>query len=312
MKTTSLLILLFLTAIGGIRLVAETAKELGDVDWLRKYEDAVAASKKTKKPILILFQEVPGCQGCINYGQSTLSNPIIVDAIEEHFIPLAIHNNKGGYDRKILERFNEPAWNFQVMRFIDADGKDIIPRKDRVWTPAATAKRMIEALEAVKAPVPKYLRTVTWTDSSNELKTGVFSMYCFWDGEAKLGSIEGVIETEAGWLDGHEVVRLSYDSKTIQWKELVELASAQGCARNVYAPDKETLSETPEGSKALLFHNSTYRTSKQSDQKRHLQFSKLKELKLNPMQRTKINAAISQKDTAVIQQWLSPSQIKIL
>ncbi len=34
--------------------------EVGKVDWGRDYEAALAASKKTKKPILILFQEVPG------------------------------------------------------------------------------------------------------------------------------------------------------------------------------------------------------------------------------------------------------------
>lgn len=291
---------------------AANPKELGDVIWLRNYDQAVTQSIKTNKPILILFQEVPGCQGCVDYGQSTLSHPLIVDAIEESFIPLAIHNNKGGHDKEILERFNEPAWNFQVMRFIDAKGKDLIPRKDRVWTPAATAKRMAQALEVSKREVPLYLRTVAWSDSMNGLQTGVFSMSCFWDGEAKLGGIKGVIETEAGWLDGHEVVRLSYDSTTIMWPELVKIAHAQGCARNVYTPDTATLAKTPKGPSAHLFIDENYRAARQSDQKRHLQFSKLKDFMLNPVQRTKINSALSQRDNTMLQQWLSPSQIKSL
>ena len=62
------------------------------------------------------------------------------------------------------------------MRFIDAKGKDIIPRKDRVWTPAATAMRMAEALEAVEQVVPDYLRTVAWSDSLGDLQTAAFSM----------------------------------------------------------------------------------------------------------------------------------------
>lgn len=293
-------------------LNATKHKELGDVTWLRNYDEAVVAAKKANKPILLLFQEVPGCQGCVNYGQSTLSNPLIVDAIENNFIPLAIHNNKGGHDKEILKRFNEPAWNFQVMRFIDINGKDIIPRKDQVWTPAQTAARMIEALEAVKAPVPDYLRSITLNESKSGFRTAAFSMYCFWDGEAKLGSINGVIETEAGWLDGHEVVRLSYDPKVIQWTKLVELARAEGCANEVYAPDADALKQTPKGPRAHLFVEKEYRTSRQSDQKRHLQFSKLKNFDLNPVQRTKINSAISQNDSAMIQQWLSPSQLKTL
>ncbi len=303
-------LILALLALVSAHAEIENPRELGNVQWLRNYDEAVEKSIEANKPILILFQEVPGCQGCVNYGQSTLTHPLIVDAIETNFIPLAIHNNKGGDDERILKRFNEPAWNFQVMRFIDAKGHDIIPRKDRIWTPAATAMRMVEALETTKQSVPDYLRTVAWSDSMNELQTGVFSMNCFWDGEAKLGGIPGAIETEAGWLDGHEVVRLSYDSKTIMWPELVKIAQAHGCARKVYATDTQTLAKTPKGPQAQLFVKENYRPARQSDQKRHLQFSQLKQLMLNPVQRTKINAALSQNDHATLKQWLSPSQIQ--
>lgn len=34
--------------------------ELGQVRWQRDFEAALAESKKTEKPVLILFQEVPG------------------------------------------------------------------------------------------------------------------------------------------------------------------------------------------------------------------------------------------------------------
>ncbi|HAV12801.1 MAG TPA: hypothetical protein DCX06_04800 [Opitutae bacterium] len=293
-------------------LFAAQPKELGNVKWLRNYDEAIQLSSKNDTPILILFQEVPGCQGCIDYGQTTLTHPLIVDAVEEAFVPLAIHNNKAGHDLKVLERFGEPAWNFQVMRFLNAEGDDLIPRKDQVWTPAATAIRMAEALRAAGKAVPDYLNALAWSDRMSETRTAVFSMSCFWDGEAKLGAIEGVVETEAGWLDGHEVVRLRYDPKTIQWPELVEQAQAHGCGRTVYAPDTATLAQTPKGASSKLFIAKNYRSARQSDQKRHLQFSKLKSLPLNPVQRTKINAALSQGDSRMIQKWLGPSQIKKL
>ena len=35
-------------------------EELGDVSWLRDLDKATAQAKKTGKPILLLFQEVPG------------------------------------------------------------------------------------------------------------------------------------------------------------------------------------------------------------------------------------------------------------
>ena len=34
--------------------------ELGDIHWVRDIDEGVARSKKEKKPMLVLFQEVPG------------------------------------------------------------------------------------------------------------------------------------------------------------------------------------------------------------------------------------------------------------
>ena len=34
--------------------------EVGSVNWSENHDQAVADAKKTKKPLLILFQEVPG------------------------------------------------------------------------------------------------------------------------------------------------------------------------------------------------------------------------------------------------------------
>lgn len=71
---------------------------------------------------------------------------------------LVYNNRSSGIDKKLLKRFQEPAWNYQVIRFLDADGNDIIPRKDRVWTLKGVAARMIEALTAANRPVPQALR----------------------------------------------------------------------------------------------------------------------------------------------------------
>jgi hypothetical protein len=63
-------------------------------------------------------------------------------------------------DAELLERFGEPAWNYQVIRFIDADQNDIIPRRDRVWDREGVASRMAETLDAVGRPVPRYLENL--------------------------------------------------------------------------------------------------------------------------------------------------------
>jgi len=38
----------------------QTPRELGDIAWLRDFEAAKKAATKVDKPLLLLFQEVPG------------------------------------------------------------------------------------------------------------------------------------------------------------------------------------------------------------------------------------------------------------
>jgi hypothetical protein len=109
--------------------------ELGKVTWNRNYQDALQKSKETGKPVLLFFQEISGCATCVNYGRNVLSHPLMVDLIESEFIPLAIYNNKPGKDAEILRLYNEPSWNNPVAHFIDAEGKDIIPKLEDNYEP---------------------------------------------------------------------------------------------------------------------------------------------------------------------------------
>ena len=136
--------------------------EAGDVRWGRDLDAALKNSAKTGKPVLVLFQEIPGCSGVQKFGREVLTNPTLVEAIEKEFFPVLVYNNrKGGRDEELLRRFQEPAWNYQVIRFLNAAGRDVIPRKDRIWTTSGVASRMVEALEAANRPVPKYLENLT-------------------------------------------------------------------------------------------------------------------------------------------------------
>ena len=120
--------------------------ETGTVRWGRDLAEAQAAAAETNRPIFALFQEVPGCAGCQQFGADVLSDPLVVEAIEEEFVPLLIHNNAAdGHDAEVLARYGEPAWNFQVVRFLDAEGDDLIPRRDRVWETGPLLTRMVAA-----------------------------------------------------------------------------------------------------------------------------------------------------------------------
>jgi len=133
---------------------------VGAVNWGRDLDKALRISHETGRPVFVLFQEVPGCGGCQEFGRTVLTNPQIVEAIEDEFLPVLVFNNRGGEDRELLDRYGEPAWNFQVVRFLNAEGRDIIPRKDHVWTVGELAIRMIDALKAANRQVPKYLQAL--------------------------------------------------------------------------------------------------------------------------------------------------------
>ncbi len=149
-----------LTAFSGQTI--ENPVEVGDVQWGRDLDAALKNSAETGIPVLVLFQEVPGCSGVRKFGQEVLTHPSLVEAIENEFYPVLVYNNRsGGMDEILLKRFNEPAWNYQVIRFLDAEGRDIIPRKDRIWTLSGVASRMVEALTSANRPVPKYLKDLT-------------------------------------------------------------------------------------------------------------------------------------------------------
>lgn len=156
-----LLAIIVILVVGVAAYGGDTTKnpiEAGNVRWGRDLDAALNNSAKTGKPVLVLFQEIPGCSGVQKFGREVLTNPSLVEAIENEFFPVLVYNNrKGGPDEELLRRFQEPAWNYQVIRFLDAAGRDVIPRKDRVWTTGGVASRMVEALEAANRPVPKYL-----------------------------------------------------------------------------------------------------------------------------------------------------------
>lgn len=263
--------------------------ELGDVHWLRSMEEAQEKSKAEGKPILILFQEIPGCSTCKNYGSQVLSNPLIVEAIETYFIPLAIYNNKGGEDEKMLKRYNEPSWNNPVVRAVDHTGKDIATRLNGAYTPLALAEWMSATMTQQNIRVPTYLRLLTDALSAekNGTATATYSMYCFWTGEALFGKLNGVVQTTAAFQGGKEVVIVAYDDRVISKNELDKIARNQKCAvesNGNFKPDK-----TP---------------------KYYLSNSPYKKVPMIEIQKCRVNSAL--KEGQDPDQFLSPGQIAYL
>lgn len=223
-----------------------------------------------------------------------LSHPLLVEAMEDLWIPLAIHNNKPGADEEVLERYGEPAWNNPVVRFLDGEGVDLIPREDRVWTERGILARMIQALKATGGSVPAWLLLALEELEVEGLERATFEMHCFWQGEARLGGLDGVAATRAGWIDGREVVEVLYQPKRIALTALLDEADALECLDRVYLTGEEQLEAARGrvGDRARL-HEDRAADAKPSDRKYHLRQSHLRHVPLTPLQATRINADLA-------------------
>lgn len=260
-------------------------KELGKVHWHRDYDKAIALAKKEQKDVLILFQEVPGCSTCRNYGHNVLSNPLMVEAIENSFVPLAIYNNKGGKDKVILDKFNEPTWNNPVVRIINTKGKNVVSRISGDYSAKTLQKRMVEALNSYGKDIPDYLKLLgEELSASGKSKEKFFKMYCFWTGEKQLAKVDGVLSTQSGFMNG-EVVKVTYDSSRVNEADLEAYAKA-----NSFRP---------------VDASKTYRPSK-NDIHYYLKHTDYKYVPLTELQQTKINSAVGSGKNG--NKYLSPKQ----
>ncbi len=262
--------------------------ELGKVKWLRDYDLAIAESIKTKKPIYILFQEIPGCSTCVNFGKIVMSNSLIVEMIETYFVPLAIYNNKSGKDAAVLKKYKEVAWNNPVSRIVDQNGRDIVDRLNGSYTEGAVIGFIRKGIEANKKLVPKYIQLLEeeYTAIKKEI---VLEMYCFWSGEKNIGNQKGVISTLPGFSNGKEVVKVTFDDSAIDEMDVVTNAQKTNNADAVHTNNSYEKSALK--SKNIVVKNLAAFTV-DKDIHYYLKQSKYASLDLSTSQATKINSLI--------------------
>jgi hypothetical protein len=287
---------------------AQAPVEIGKVAWLRDLEEGLSQSKASGKPVFLLFQEVPGCSGCRDFGQAVLSDERMVQAIENHFVPVFIPNNQPGKSAEVLQQYGEPSWNYQVIRFLDKNGKDLIPRKDKIWTASALAERMVLSLEKAGRPADNTLLLLAGRRpvAASTRQKVAFAQACFWTGEMRLGQIDGVVRTEAGFFDGREVTLVEFDPVKIALPDLVKEALARQCADRIYTAtlaDKARVEAVAESRKVALL-DSGYRAAPVSDQKKQIQGTSAEGRPMTSEQATKVNAFI-RSDPAKAKQYLT-------
>jgi hypothetical protein len=205
-------------------------RELGEVAWLRDHDRGVALAAEQGKPVLLLFQEIPGCSTCVNFGQDVLTHPLMVELIADRFVPVAIFNNHPGPDAEILRRYGEPSWNNPVVRFLGPDGAELLPKLADRYDALGLYEKITAVLEMLGDDVPGYFRLLG-RDLLVEYGLSKYVTYttpCFWSGETTLAQHPAVITTDAGWVDGEEVVQVQFDPRVDSRQDLDAYACAEG------------------------------------------------------------------------------------
>lgn len=284
-------------------------RELGAVRFGRDLGTALAVSARSGRPVLLLFQEIPGCATCTSFGDGPLSHPLLVEAIESEFEPVAIHNNRPGADAEVLARYREPAWNNPVMRFVDARGRDVVPRRDGLYGTHEIAARLVEALRAARRPVPAYLAAVA-AETNGARERVTFGMHCFWEGQARLGALDGVVSARPVFADGSEAVEVEFDPARVPLERLVRAADGASCARRVWAADAESRRTASRvvGDRATTA-GTRPRPAPPDDDLRSLARSPLRWVPLTRLQALRVNAALA--SGAPPDAWLSPRQLAL-
>jgi hypothetical protein len=262
--------------------LAAAPPELGAIHFERSRARAFALAREKNLPLLVLFTEVPGCSTVNAFAREALENPLLVEAAETLFVPLAIFNNVGGDDAAALAQYGEPAWNNPVVRVLSPTGGALAPRLTHERGAQGLQQVMVQALTALGRPVPAWLALAAPATAA----TATFQMGCFWEGEARLGGVEGVSSSRTGYLEGAEVVEVSVDGPAA-------LARVEAQAKALgYRPREGRLAP-----------------SLRDDQKQ-LEGSRFAKLPLTPAQRSHLNAALGRGEDP--RPLLSPRQRALL
>lgn len=259
-------------------------------EWSQSLESAEKLSQESGKPILILSLNEGKSTTKTRFNKILTDSPLLAEVIEEEFHPVSRLTDESS---TLRTRGSTPT----------AVGEE--------FSKVDLAQFLRKSLVAHGKSVPGYLSTVGWEDSSANIGTVAFSMFCFWTGEQKLGGIPGVLTTEAGWLGGAEVTRVTFDRTVLPFPTLLAEAQRFDCARSVFTANEEDAAVARNSRLSTGSFPADYRIASRPDQKRQLPGTAFAALRLNPVQATKVNAfARSQPGKAL--EWLSPSQLESL
>ena len=120
-----------------------------------------------------------------------------------------------------------------------------------------------------------------------------------------------MVHTRSGWLDGLEVVEVTFDPTIVTYDSILKAAVEKDCATRVWAHNDTQFEKAKAavGDRARTL-NERAKDAKPADQLFALGRAPHQYLPLTPMQATKVNADLRQRRKP--ERWLSPRQKQLL
>eukprot|EP00957_Ditylum_brightwellii_P143428 10927224-Ditylum_brightwellii.AAC.1 len=200
---------------------------------------------------------------------------------------------------------------------------------------------MIHARKANNLPVPPYLNILaeetpltkcTCTKQTHHLPAfnppfsdanpthAFFAVHCTTAAEIHFANLSGVIDTEAGFLNHHKTLMITYDSKRLSYGKLVHHAISHDAANTVYfhTNDQKAVAQINmmnarvSYTRLVQFDAAEHTFVKTVDRKHYLRNTIIKSVPLSPLQKARANAYIAQGQFHEATRLLSPRQGLIL
>lgn len=166
------------------------------IPWLHTWEEAIAESRRTKRPILVdVYQD--DCYGCDKLMDVTFADPRVAEAIVTRFVPVTLHLMK---DRAITREW-QVFWTPTVL-FGDRTGKirftspNFLPPDDFLdlldigqalvtmrWQGYDEAIALLESLQERSPDGPLTAEAAYWRGIASYFKVGKSSRaaHAVWD-----------------------------------------------------------------------------------------------------------------------------------
>lgn len=305
-----------------------------------EYDKALEYSRDTDKPLLVIFQEIPGCPESVAFGQTVLSHPLLVEAAETLFCPLIV--NTAGDDQLLLvAKYKELRHHSTMVRILNDKGTDLtLSLEDDRCTIGNIAKAMRMALNAKVLKVPSYLRILETEYVAQEedhhggkkcwARTMAFRVVADENSlalaETHFAELKGVLGTETGKIghrhNNNNVIKVTYNSHVIDCKAVVRQALFHnpddvtavyyGDKMSTFLPIQTEFDKLDDATQPLLeqFDARKFR-SDVMQKKQFLQRTLYRYVPLTTLQLTMVNFALSRgnMDANAV---LSPRQLAIL